>query len=202
MKPGIGVVSTWRYPGVSLSCVTSRPYMASKESRGSQSKSLNESWCAVYTMPRHEKFVHARLMAKRIHSFLPFYTAVRRWKNGVRREIKHPLWPGYLFVCIGTDERIPVLHTPGVRHIVGDGSSPLALDDHEIHALRICGQCESLLPHPFLCPTNTICITHGPFQGLKGYLEKDGCDLMFAVNIHLIQKSFAIRVQNNGLEFA
>lgn len=45
-----------------------------------------KSWLAVYTVPRHEKFVQAQLIAKQIQSFLPLYATVRRWKNRVRRE--------------------------------------------------------------------------------------------------------------------
>jgi transcriptional antiterminator RfaH len=171
-----------------------------EKTTGSHAQSLKEAWFAVCTVPRYEKLVHARLMAKQIQSFLPLYTALRRWRNGVQREVRHPLWPGYLFVCVGADERIPVLHTRGVRHIVGNGSSPLTLDDHEMRALSICGQCEWLLPHPFLCPANMICIQRGPLQGLKGYVEKDGCDLLFVVNIQVIQRAFAIPVQASDLE--
>ena len=97
-----------------------------------QPKLLREAWFAVYTAVRHEKAVRARLMAEQIRSFLPFYTVARRWRNGVRREIQHPLWPGYLFVSFEVDERVRVLQTAGVVHIVGNGSSPLLLDDHEM----------------------------------------------------------------------
>jgi transcription antitermination factor NusG len=160
---------------------------------------LRDAWFAVYTAPRREKAVHARLMAKQIRSFLPFYTAARRWRNRVRREIQHPLWPGYLFVSFDVDERVRVLQTAGVLHIVGNGSSPLLLDDHEMDALRISGQCASLRPHPFLFADNTVCIKRGPLQGLEGYVEKDGCDLRFVVNIHLIQRSYSISVQASDL---
>jgi hypothetical protein len=39
-------------------------------------------------------------------------------------------------------------------------------------------------------------------KGSKATYEKDGCDLMFVVNIHLIQRSFAVRVQPSDLELA
>jgi transcription antitermination factor NusG len=165
------------------------------ESSCDQLKSVKEAWFVVYAAVRHEKAVHARLMAKQIRSFLPFYSAARRWKNGVRREIQHPLWPGYLFVSFGIDERLRVLQTSGVLHIVGNGSSPLMLDDHVVRALRIASQCASLRPHPFLHADNLVCITRGPLQGLQGYVEKDGCDLTFVVNIDLIQRSYSIRVE-------
>ena len=169
------------------------------EACSDQAKLLRKAWSAVYTVVRHEKAVHARLMAKQIRSFLPFYTSTRRWRNGVRREIQHPLWPGYLFVCFGADERVRVLQSAGVVHIVGNGSSPLSLDDHEMHALRIGSQCASVRPHPFSSAGSTLRIKSGPLRGLEGYVEKDGCDLKFVVNIHLIQRSYSISVQASDL---
>ena len=72
------------------------------EASGSHSNSSRKAWFAVYTAPRHEKFVQAQLIAKQIQSFLPLYTVVRRWRNRVQREIQYPLLPGYVFVCLGT----------------------------------------------------------------------------------------------------
>jgi transcription antitermination factor NusG len=190
---------TWRYLAVNTVLFSARRAVQ-PENASVLAKSLNEAWFAVSTKPRHEKFVHARLMAKRIRSFLPLYTAVRQWRNGARREVRHPLWPGYLFVCVGADERIPVLVTPGVRHIIGEGSSALALDDHEMHALGICGQCEWLLRHPFLSTVNTVCITRGPLQGLKGQVERVGRNLLFVVSFQVIQRSFAFRVRADDIK--
>jgi transcription antitermination factor NusG len=161
-----------------------------------------QTWFAVYTAPRHEKYVQAQLVAKQIQSFLPLYTAVRRWKNGVRREIQHPLLPGYVFVRLGVDERLPVLQTSGVVYFVGNGAAPSPLDDHEMHALRLGAQRASLMPHTYLSTGDSVCITRGPFRGVRGYVEQDGGDLTFVVTIQLIQKSFAIRVQADDLELA
>jgi transcription termination/antitermination protein NusG len=161
-----------------------------------------KAWFAVYTAPRHEKFVQAQLLAKQIQTFLPLYTAVRRWKNGVRREVQHPILPGYVFVCLGAEERLPVVQTSGVVYIVGNGSSPLPLEDHEMHTLRVGAQRGSLIPHPYLCAGARVCITRGPFQGITGYVEHYGGELTFVVTIRLIERSFAIRVQADDLELA
>jgi transcription antitermination factor NusG len=161
-----------------------------------------KTWFAVYTAPRHEKYVQAQLVAKQIQSFLPLYMTMRRWKNGVRREIQHPLLPGYVFVRLSADERLPVLQTSGVVYFVGNGAAPSPLDDHEMHALRLGAQRASLMPHAYLCTGDTVCITRGPFRGVRGYVAQDGGDLTFVVTIQLIQKSFAIRVQADDLERA
>jgi transcription termination/antitermination protein NusG len=161
-----------------------------------------KTWFAVYTAPRHEKFVQAQLHAKQIQSFLPCYVATRRWKNRVQREIEHPLFPGYVFVHLAANERLPVVQTSGVVYIVGNGAEPLPIDDHQMHALRVGAEFASLEPHPFLRAGETVCITRGPFRGVRGYVEQDGGDLTFVVSIQLIQKSFAIRVRAEDLELA
>jgi transcription antitermination factor NusG len=161
-----------------------------------------KTWFAVYTAARHEKFVQTQLVAKQIQSFLPVYTATRRWKNGVRREIQYPLFPGYLFVCVDAQERLPVMQTSGVVSIVGNGTSPLPVDDHEMHALRIGAQRASLVPHPVPCTGDTVCIKRGPFQGVKGHVEQDRGNLTLVVTVQLIQRSFAIGVQACDLELA
>jgi transcription antitermination factor NusG len=172
------------------------------EASGSHLNASRKAWFAVYTAPRHEKFVYAQLTAKQIQSFLPLYTVMRRWRNRVRREIQYPLLPGYVFVCLRPGEWLPVLQTSGVVHIVGNGSSPSPLEDHEMYALRVSAQHGSPMPHPFLCAGDMVCITNGPFRGVTGYVERDGGDLSFVVTIQLIQRSFAIRVQGGDLELA
>jgi transcription antitermination factor NusG len=173
--------------------------VAPVEAAGMQPIAYKEAWFAVYTVPRHEKVVHARLMAKQIQSFLPLFTVARRWKNGVRREIQFPLLPGYVFVSLGARDRLTVLQTSGVGYIVGNGLSPLPLDDYVIHALCVGAQSASLMPHPFVCASSPLSLTSGPLRGVKGYEERDGCDPVFVVNIELVQRSFAIRMQAIGV---
>ena len=165
-------------------------------------KASSKTWFAVYTAPRHEKFVQAQLTAKQIQSFLPLCAVVRRWKNGVRREIEHPLFPGYLFVCLDAAERLPVMQTAGVVYIVGNGTSPLSVDDEEMYALRAGAQHASLSPHPTVSQGDTVCITRGPFRGVRGRVQGAGGNLTFVVTIQLIQKSFAIDVHPCDLELA
>jgi transcription antitermination factor NusG len=161
-----------------------------------------KAWFAAYTAPRHEKFVQAQLMGKEIESFLPVYSVVRRWNNGVRREIQYPLFPGYVFVCFDANERLPVMQTAGVVYIVGNGSTPLPIDDHEMHALRIGTQHASLSPYPPVSAGDVVSITSGPFKGVRGRVQESGRDFKFVVTIELIQKSFAIDIHAGDLELA
>ena len=109
---------------------------------------------------------------------------------------------GYLFVCVDANERLPVVQTAGVVSIVGNGTSPVPVDDQEIHALRIGAQRASLMPHPVPRAGDTVCIKRGPFQGVRGHVQRDRGNLTFVVTIQLIQRSFAIGVQACDLELA
>jgi transcription antitermination factor NusG len=161
-----------------------------------------KAWFAAYTAPRHEKVVQAQLAAKQIQSFLPLYTAVRRWKNGVRREIEHPLFPGYVFAFLDANERLPVMQTAGVVYLVGNGTSPLPVDDQEMHALRVGTEHALLSPHSSVSAGDTVCITSGPFKGVRGRVQESAGHLKFVVTIQLIQRSFAIDVHACDLELA
>jgi len=194
---------TWRYAVLLIPSVLDRGVTKPRvEATAIHPNVSKRKWFAVYTAARHEKFVQAQLIAKQIQSFLPLYTSVRRWKNGVRREIQYPLFPGYVFVCVDANERLPVVQTTGVVYIVSNGTAPLAVDDQEMHALRIGAQRASLSPHPLPSAGDTVCIKRGPFQGVRGHVQQDRGNLTFVVTIQLIQRSFAIGVQACDLELA
>ena len=137
------------------------------------SMASKKNWFAVYTAPRHEKFVQAQLTAKQIQSFLPLYSVVRRWKNGVRREIQHPLFPGYVFVCLDANERLPVLQTAGVVYIVGNGTHLY------LWMIRRCTPSASAPTRIAL--SASACIRRatpsvsprGPFKGVRGRVQRD-----------------------------
>src|SRR5438128_11922444 len=74
-------------------------------------------WHAIYTCSRHEKSVSRQLRAKQIDCFLPLYRSVRRWKDR-RKELELPLFPGYWFVHVDDENRLPGLHSPVVTYVV------------------------------------------------------------------------------------
>jgi hypothetical protein len=49
---------------------------------------------------------------------------------------------------------------------------------------------------------DAVCIKRGPFQGVRGHVQRDRGNLTFVVTIQLIQKSFAIGIQACDLELA
>jgi hypothetical protein len=54
-------------------------------------------WFAVYTASNHEKRVAQHLRVKEIETFLPLYSATKRWKNRTTVKVELPLFSGYVF---------------------------------------------------------------------------------------------------------
>src|ERR1700721_697304 len=106
-------------------------------------------WYALYTAPRHEKFVADRINRQGIDCFLPLYRSMRRWKDR-RKELALVLFPGYVFVQIALDRRLQVLQLPGAVRFVTANGQVTPLPDDEIENLRTRLSGAKLEPHPYL----------------------------------------------------
>src|SRR5690349_1238311 len=103
--------------------------------RGGAATARTLHWYAAYTRANHEKSVAQQLEQRSLHSFLPLYERVSRWKDR-RVKLQIPLFSGYVFVRMALEERLRVLQTPGLVRLVGFNGFPAPLDDHEIDAMR------------------------------------------------------------------
>src|SRR5947208_13727921 len=95
---------------------------------------MADDWYALQIRPRSESLVAAHLRYKGYNSFLPTYTAKRRWSDRIK-VLDSPLFPGYLFCHLDLNTRLPILTTPGVTGLVRGGKSPQPVADTEIEAI-------------------------------------------------------------------
>jgi len=160
----------------------------------------NSAWYAAYTCARHEKHVARQLLDRAIESFLPTYRSVRRWKDR-RKEIELPLFPGYVFVRLASDDRIRVLQIPGVVRFVGFSGKPARLENSEIESLRS-GVVNGMQaePHPFLKVGQRVRVKHGPLAGTEGILLRKKDHLRLVISLDLIMRSIATEVHAVDLE--
>lgn len=158
------------------------------------------SWYAVFTMPQNEKSTARHLSLRSIESFLPTYETMRVWKNRQRMRIVLPLFPSYLFVRIDHNERIKVLQSPGVLHIVGNGRKHIPLDDSEIAFLRTGLQGRKVEPYQELVLGERMRIKYGLMQGLEGTLVRKSNSLRFVLTLNLINQHAAVEVDADALE--
>jgi transcription antitermination factor NusG len=157
-------------------------------------------WFAVHTWSRHEKSVSDQLRGKDIETFLPLYRSLKQWKNG-QTGCPLPLFPGYLFVRIDIQHRLPVLQTHGVAKFVGFGQKPAALPAHEITQLeQAVAKGFDLNPHPFLTVGDRVVIKSGPLTGLTGILTREKQQLRVVLSVELISRSISVELDVAHLE--
>jgi len=161
---------------------------------------LELRWYAAYTSANHEKRVTEHLMLRSVEHFLPMYTSVRKWKDR-RVKLDLPLFPGYVFVRLGTQDRLRVLQTPGVAKLVGFGGIPTALPDEDIEALKrvlVCGTRAE--PHPFLSVGRRVRVKAGPLEGVEGIVVRKKNRLRLIILLDLIHRAAAVEVDAADLE--
>src|SRR5262244_1162148 len=167
---------------------------SSEALQSAEGKAANTSrWYAVYTCPRHEKFVARQVTGQGIECLLPLYRSVRRWKDR-RKVLELPLFPGYVFLQIALRDRVEVLRLPGVVNLVSFNGAPAPLQDSEVEVLRRGFGGETVKPHPFVKVGKRVRVRNGPMAGLEGVLvrRKDSCRVVLSVE--LIQRAVAVEV--------
>ncbi|HXW56411.1 MAG TPA: UpxY family transcription antiterminator [Candidatus Cybelea sp.] len=153
-------------------------------------------WFAVQVRTRHEFGVADYLGGKGYEQFLPSYTCRRRWSDRIK-EVRSPLFPGYLFCRFDVQDRLPILKTPGVLQIVGTGRSPIPVDETEVSALQtLVGSGLPNQPWPFLQAGDTVRIQAGPLRGVEGLLVAFKGNYRLVISVSLLQRSVAVEIDS------
>jgi transcription antitermination factor NusG len=163
-------------------------------------KALQRSWFAVFTLPKNEKAVVKHLSLRSVETFLPTYEDVRVWKNRQRVNVVLPLFPSYLFVHINRWERVKVLQSPGVLHIVGNGRDDVSLSDAELEFLRSGLNGRKIEPFGDFVVGERVRIKSGLMQGVEGVLVRKKAKLRFVLAINLIKQYAAVEIDADDLE--
>jgi len=87
------------------------------------------------------------------------------------KEVELPLFDGYLFCRFDPNRRLPILITPSVVYILGDGRSLVPVAEAEIDSLRRAVEARlALHPHDYLRVGEAVMITGGILAGVSGIL--------------------------------
>src|SRR6267143_225483 len=161
---------------------------------------LASPWYAVYTCANHEKRVADQLRKRCVEYFLPLYECERRWKDR-RVKLQTPHFPGYVFVRVPLHDRLRVLQTPGIVHLVGFGGHPAPLPQEDIQAIQNClSQGLQVEPHPYLSVGRRVQVKSGPLQGLEGIIVRRKNRSRFILSFDLLQRAVAIEINAIDLQ--
>jgi len=159
---------------------------------------VEERWRALWTHSHFEQIVHDQLLAKAFNAFLPLIP-VWSQRNGVRRLIRKPMFPGYLFLRHALDKAtyVEIMKTNGLARILGERwDRPAIVADAEIDAIRqVLDTGLPILPHSYLSEGHRIRITQGPLAGVEGILVHNKPHKgLLVVSVELLQRSVAVEV--------
>jgi transcription antitermination factor NusG len=155
-------------------------------------------WYAIRTTARWEALASDELSRRGIETWLPLCRVKHRWSDRVKI-IDQPLFSGYLFGRFPLAERIRVLEAPGVRQIVGIGSTPAPIAASELDNLRTLVAAQPLLvPWPYLSAGQRVRIHRGPLAGVEGVVVRaEQGALRIVVSVDLLQRSVAAQIDRD-----
>jgi transcription antitermination factor NusG len=167
----------------------------SDREQGMSETRKHHPWYAVQVRARSEKLVGFILRNKGFEPLLPLYT-VRRRRADRTVDLDLPLFPGYLFCRLDLSSRLlPLFTTPGVLRLVGAGSIPAPVEDHEIDAIQaILKEGRAPLPCPIPKEGERVIIGHGPLTGVEGVLVGQKKNSRLVVSVTLLQRAVSVEV--------
>ena len=144
---------------------------------------MNRPWHAVQVLTNHEKRVTQHLATRSVEHYLPTYTEKSKWTDRTVT-LQRPLFPGYVFIRMAPGNRLNVLTTPGVLHLLGkdrDGTIP----GTEIERIKTAlAQGYGLKPHPKIAKGMRVRLKHGLFAGVEGEVTeiRGSCKVVMALS--------------------
>jgi transcription antitermination factor NusG len=157
------------------------------------------SWFAILARTGRERNATLLLENTGYECYLPVSKIVRRWSDRVK-ESEVPLFPGYFFCRMNPLNRLPVLTTPGVIHIVGVGKTPVPIEEQEIAAIQRAGKSGiPIMPWPHMELGQVACIQDGPLKGLTGIVVKIKSSAKLILSVSLLQRSVAVEIDRSWI---
>jgi len=154
------------------------------------------SWFAVRVKPNHEKSSVSALQARGLEGFVPLYKSMRLWSDR-SKILELPFFPCYVFSRFDWHARLQVVTTPGIRYVVGNGKSPIAIPDAEIAAIQAVAKSGlPVQPCPFLTVGQGVRISAGPLLGMEGLFKSVKNDHRLVISVNLLQRSVAVEVNS------
>lgn len=92
-------------------------------------------WYAVYTKPRNEKKILARLEEKGIEAYLPLQKTLKQWSDR-KKWVEEPLFRSYIFVHVVQKDYYSVLNTDGIVRYVSFAGKAVRMPDHDIFQIK------------------------------------------------------------------
>ena len=162
-------------------------------------KSDSKKWIAVYTKPRHEKFVEKEFKKKGFDVYLPMLKERRKWSDR-KKWVSFPLFSSYIFVKIEIKNALIILQTIGVVKLVKFNNKVAIVPEHSIQNIRLMIE-GGYNPEPtdYFIKGTPIEVKDGPLKGIVGEVINVDKKDRLVIRVDAIQHSISIKINRSYL---
>jgi transcription antitermination factor NusG len=152
------------------------------------------SWFALLVRTHRERSVQTVLQLKGFEVFLPVVWTVRYY-SGKKRNVEVPYFPSYVFCRFDPQACLPIVTTPDVYAVVGNGRHPEPVSASEIAQLRLLSNIGVDVERcPFVAVGDRVQVHRGPLVGLEGVLVSVKGSHRVVVSLTLLRRAVATEV--------
>jgi transcriptional antiterminator NusG len=166
-----------------------------------QSESVRDfegQWWVVHTKSRNEKALAHDLINKDICYFLPMSWKVRRKSRRTLRSLL-PLFNGYLFFCGKENDRVALLKTNRVAHLI-EVSDQQKLLDELVQIDQALRSGAPLTPHKYIKAGQKCRVIAGPLIGLEGIVVRSKNATRLVLQIDMLGQAASVEIDIDMME--
>jgi len=158
-----------------------------------------KSWWCIYTLSRREKDLSRKLAKLQVPHYGPVIAKRFRSPNGRLRTSWIPLFPNYIFMFGGEEQRIAALTTNCISKCNRvEESSELVETLRKIKAIIDTGV--PLTPEGRLEPGNQVRVKSGHFAGYEGTVIRREGKTRFLLSVQYLNQGVSIEIDEGLLE--
>ncbi|MDT8304032.1 MAG: transcription termination/antitermination NusG family protein, partial [Sedimentisphaerales bacterium] len=155
-------------------------------------------WWVVHTRSRNEKALAHDLISKDISYFLPMSWKISRKS---RRKIRSllPLFSGYLFFCGKENDRVELLKTNRVAHLIEVDNQQKLLDEL-VQVNQALQSGAPLTPHNYIKEGQKCRVIAGPLMGLEGIVVRSNKAARLVLQIDMLGQAASVEIDIDMIE--
>lgn len=158
-------------------------------------------WYLIYTRPRHEKKITARLNEMSINSLLPTKKRLRNWHDR-KKYIDEPLFPSYVFVYLhNVQSYYGGMDIDGALYYVRSGKEAARINESVINNIRLATEegHEIEVLENYFQPGQQLVVRQGALTGLSGELVQFDGKRKLLIRVDLLQRSILMTLPPEDL---
>lgn len=155
-------------------------------------------WCVLHVKPRTEKKVDDILAHRKCWHYLPLYKKIR--KVNKRKVVSLlPLFPGYVFARLNSEERSAMRKTDKIANIIFDPNPRNTI--HQLRQLkRVLQGAPRIRTAKLFTVGERVRVTEGPFMNSEGIIFRDQGKSSLALNMSILGQSIIVTIDPNICE--